>query len=312
MTRPLRVGTRASALALAQTRELLAAVPGGGATQIVPIVSDGDRTAASLASLGGTGVFVTTLRAALLAGEVDAIVHSSKDLPTAAAPGLEIAAFPARNDARDAVCSADGRSLEQLRAGARVGTGSPRRRAQVLAVRPDLDVVDLRGNVDTRLARTRTADDDPRRLDAVILAAAGLARLSRHEDASELLGLESWPTAPGQGALAVEIVTGAPTAAREIVAALDDGHTRVTVQAERAVLAGLQAGCAAPVAAHASVTDRRLVLHAVVYALDGSAQVGARVHGDLEPGVEERLAREVVDQLLDRGAAELAPLGAPR
>ena len=171
----MRIGTRGSALALAQTNTVASSLAAktGATPEIVTISTEGDRSAESLATLGGTGVFASALRDALLAGEVDVVVHSLKDLPTAPHPGLTVAAIPKRADARDALCARDGLKLADLPRGARVGTGSPRRRAQLLAVRPDLDVVDIRGNVDTRLARV-TSD-----LDAVVLARAGLARLDR-------------------------------------------------------------------------------------------------------------------------------------
>ena len=199
----LRIGTRASTLARAQAgavAELLGA-------ELVLIVSEGDTSSASLASLGGTGVFATALRDALRAGEVDAVVHSFKDLPTAPAAGLAIAAVPERADARDALCARDGVDLAGLPDGARVGTGSPRRRAQLAALRPDLELVDIRGNIDSRLDRLATADP-ARALDAVVLAAAGLDRIGRLAAVSELLPLEDWPTAPGQGALAIETRAG--------------------------------------------------------------------------------------------------------
>ncbi|MFC6325847.1 hydroxymethylbilane synthase, partial [Microbacterium koreense] len=199
----LRIGTRASALAMAQAGTVATKLRG----ELVPIVSEGDRSQASLASLGGTGVFAVALREALLAGEVDAVVHSFKDLPTAPVEGLVIAAVPRRADARDALCARDGLTLDQLPEGARVGTGSPRRRAQLAARRPDLEIVDIRGNIDTRLGRVGVADDveggAERALDAVVLAAAGLSRLGRSAAATDLFDLAAWPTAPAQGALAI-------------------------------------------------------------------------------------------------------------
>ncbi|WP_454293244.1 hydroxymethylbilane synthase [Salana multivorans] len=337
----LRVGTRGSALALAQCSALVAEVT-GQAVEIVPITSVGDRTTASLASLGGTGVFVTTLREALLAGEVDAIVHSCKDLPTAPYPGIDLVALPQRADARDVLVAAGGRLLEELPEGARVGTGSPRRRAQLLRERADLDVVDIRGNVDTRLRRVLDPREEGERLDAVVLAAAGLDRLERSDVVTERLDLERWPTAPAQGALAVEIRSDASAAVRDATTRLDDDATRAAATAERDVLRLLEAGCAAPlgvtvlpVAAPDSLpsgppTPRlgppdasvgapgrlgwgprtpRLgppALLARVYALDGTATLEARA--PLGP----EAARIVVEELLASGAADLAPLGAGR
>ncbi len=297
----LRLGTRGSALALAQSR----AIADRLGADVVVIESDGDRMPGSLASLGGTGVFATALRTALRAGEVDVVVHSFKDLPTAAEPGLAIAAVPERADVRDAFVGRGGASLAELAPGARVGTGSPRRRAQLLARRPDLDVVDLRGNVDTRLARVST-DDPERRLDGVVLAAAGLHRLGRLGEASELFAADDWPPAPAQGALAVETRADETAAA----AALDDPVARVTADAERRLLALLEAGCAAPVGAHATVAGDDLVLSARVYALDGSAVVSATATvATVGADAAERVAAAVVADLLAQGAADLAPLG---
>jgi hydroxymethylbilane synthase len=191
----MRLGTRGSALALAQATPVAEKL----GAELVVIRTEGDASTAPLADLGGTGVFATALRTALLAGEVDVVVHSYKDLPTQPAEGLTIAAVPKRADARDALCAADGLTLDTLPAGARVGTGSPRRRAQLLSRRRDLEVVDIRGNVDSRLARVGTD------LDAVVLAAAGLERLGRVDAVTEFLGIDGWPTAPAQGALAVEV-----------------------------------------------------------------------------------------------------------
>ncbi|WP_019135532.1 hydroxymethylbilane synthase, partial [Cellulomonas massiliensis] len=173
---PVRIGTRASALALTQTGHVADALArlGGFDVETVRVRTDGDRLTGSLTSLGGTGVFVTALREALLDGRCDVAVHSLKDLPTADPVGLTLGAVPPREDPRDALCARDGLTLATLPPGARVGTGSPRRAAQLLAARPDLDVVDIRGNVDTRLGRVAPGD-----LDAVVLARAGLARLGR-------------------------------------------------------------------------------------------------------------------------------------
>lgn len=306
----LRVGTRGSALALAQA----GAVAERLGAQLVTITSEGDRSTASLASLGGTGVFATALREALLAGEIDAVVHSCKDLPTAPAPGLTIAAFPRRADPRDALCARDGLTLDTLPEGALVGTGSPRRRAQLAARRPDLRLADIRGNVDTRLARVglgEAPDQDPqRRLDAVVLAAAGLERLGRLGDASELLPLPDWPTAPAQGALAVETRTGE----QSLVSRLDHRPTRLAVEAERGVLERLEAGCAAPVAAHAFLEDGLLYLSARVYAPDGAAQLTSShaLYPEDSPHPAQELAGRVAEELLEAGAAGLAPLGAER
>lgn len=312
----LRVGTRGSALAVAQSTTIAdrLARATGTDVELVRIHTEGDRTQGSgesLASLGGTGVFASALRTALLADECDVLVHSLKDLPTATHPGLVIGATPGRADARDALCARDGLTLETLPQGARVGTGSPRRVAQLLSRRPDLEVVDIRGNVDTRLRRV---EDD---LDAVVLSAAGLGRLGRLEAATELLGLGWWPTAPGQGSLAVEVREGDPddVLARGL-GAVEDRETRLVVTAERQVLAGLEAGCAAPIGATAVVDAGLLLLSATVYSPDGTGTVSSSHAVSLDDGpVEAQLvdvvevSRRVVDELLELGAADLAPIG---
>jgi hydroxymethylbilane synthase len=303
----LRIGTRGSALALAQAAPIAERL----GAELVVIESHGDHSSASLASLGGSGVFVTALREALLAGEVDALIHSFKDLPTAPAEGLAIAAVPRRADARDVLVARDGLTLEALPEGARIGTGSPRRRAQLLARRADLDVVDVRGNVDSRLGRVGTAGEglDPERaLDGIVLAAAGLERLGQADAATETFSLDPWPTAPAQGALALEARAGAVSAA---LRAVEHAPSRLVAEAERAVLAQLEAGCAAPLGVHALLDDGLLFVSARVYALDGSAHLTsahAMYAADVRDPAAE-LAARVAGELLDQGAAELAPLG---
>ncbi|MDP9028563.1 MAG: hydroxymethylbilane synthase [Actinomycetota bacterium] len=305
----LRIGTRGSALALAQAQTVASKL----GAELIVIQSEGDRSTASLSSLGGSGVFAAALREALLTGEVDAVVHSFKDLPTAPTPGLSIGAVPKRGDARDALCARDGLTLSELPAGAVVGTGSPRRKAQLLSRRADLEVVELRGNIDTRLGRvgSEDADVDPgRRLDAVVLAAAGLDRISRLDTITEYFGIAGWPTAPAQGALAVETRTGD----EKTVAKLEHKPSRLTADAERAVLALLEAGCSAPIGAHAIYDDGLLFLDARVYREDGSEYVTsshALYPEDSRDPIGE-LAKRVTDELLAGGAAELAPLAASR
>ena len=281
----LRLGTRGSRLALTQSgqvAEALMAAGGGGAAaaagkasegsgslgiDLVTVRTDGDGDRTPLRQLGGVGVFAARLRHALLDGEVDLVVHSFKDLPTQPVEGLEVICVPPREDPRDALCARDSLTLADLPEGARVGTGSPRRAAQLLAARPDLEVVDLRGNVPTRLARVRGLEvvgvgtDEPVApsradaagdLDAVVLALSGLRRLGLEHCASEVLDLETMLPAPAQGALAVEARTGEDSAElARAVAALDDEPTRLAVTAERALMARLGAGCAAPVGAWA-------------------------------------------------------------
>lgn len=295
----LRIGTRASALAMTQAgtvADMLGA-------ELVPIVSEGDTSTASLSSLGGTGVFATALREALRRGEVDAVVHSYKDLPTAAEPGLVIAAVPPRADPRDALCARDGMTLEELPPGAAVGTGSPRRRAQLAMRRPDLHLVDIRGNIDTRLGRVGHKDPE-RALDAVILAAAGLERIGRLDAATELFDLDRWPTAPAQGALAVEVREGD----EHLVRRIDHAATRASADAERGVLARLEAGCAAPIAAMAFVEDGLLFLTARVYRPDGGEMIDSSRAMPIDAEAPAELATLVGVDLIERGAARIAPL----
>ena len=308
----IRIGTRGSALALAQTRQIAAAVAkaSGLEVELVPITTHGDNSTASLASLGGTGVFASALREALLAGECELLVHSFKDLPTAEYPGLIVGAIPKRADARDAFCARDGLTLEALPLGSRVGTGAPRRSAQLRLSRPDLDVVDIRGNVDTRLGRV--AKDD---LDAVVLAAAGLGRLGRIDAASEIFELSSWPTAPAQGALAVEALKNHSTELGAALRAIDHGPSRMAALAERAVLARLQAGCSAPVGASAVLDGELLFLSATVYGDDGKRSLTSSHALVIEGSAVERaqlpheLGARVADELLADGAAELTTFG---
>ena len=301
----LKLGTRGSELARTQSGHVADALRAAGHdVELVTIRSEGDVTTGSLLDAGGLGLFAAALRVALLVGQVDLVVHSLKDLPTAPVPGLTVAAIPPRAPLADALCARDGLTLAELPPGAKVGTGSPRRAAQVRALRPDLGVVEIRGNVGTRLARTLGPDAD---LDAVVLAAAGLERLGRDDAITELLALLP---APGQGALAVEC-RSEDAAVLAALAPLDDPDTRAAVEAERAVLARLGAGCAAPVGASASLDDGVLRLRAAVFSADGTAAVLAESSstGD-EPA--EALGVRVAERLLAEGAAEVTPLGADR
>lgn len=330
MSTVVRVGTRASELARTQTGHVTdalgaAADAAGAAVELetVHVTTEGDTTRASLSQLGGTGVFVAALRDALLDGRIDVAVHSLKDLPTAPAPGLTIAAMPPRESPFDALVARDGLTLAGLPRGARVGTGSPRRRAQLLAARPDLDVVDIRGNVGTRVARALGPDAD---LDAVVLAAAGLARIGRTALVTEVLDPSVMLPAPGQGVLGVETRTGAVVPG---IDALDHAPSRLAATAERALLARLEAGCAAPVGALASVSvtgsgpDARMHidLDVVIAALDGSCVLrhGASSSGptivagsayDVADAVESAvsLGINLAEIVLEMGAADIAPL----
>lgn len=243
---------------------------------------------------------VRALREALLVGEVDVVVHSYAGLLTAPTPGLSIAAVPKRADARDTLCARDGLTLAELPAGARVGIDSPLRRAQLLARRPELEVVELSGNVDTQLSQVGSEDAE-RHLDAVVLAAASLDRLGRLDSVTEYFGIDPWPTAPAQGALAVETRTGD----EKSVAKLDHKPSRLTAKVERAVLALLEAGCSAPIGAHAILDDGLLFLSARVYREDGTEQLTsshALYPEDSSDPIGE-LAKRVTDELLANGAA---------
>ncbi len=298
----LRLGTRASALARTQSEQVAALVRRhtGHDVELVDITTVGDTSTATLASIGGLGVFVGALREALLDGRVDLAVHSLKDLPTTPAAGLTLAAVPPREDPRDVVVARDGLTLGELPVGSVVGTGSPRRAAQLHALGLGLEIVDIRGNVDTRLAKVGDG------LDAVLLARAGLARLGRLDDVTEVLDPLQMLPAPGQGALAIEC----RTADTDLVAALaevDHPPTRAAVEAERAVLATLEAGCSAPVGALAEIVEGddgdELWVRAIVLSADGVLSIRQSVSGPTGDahGVGTRLA----EQMLADGAAHL-------
>ncbi|MGO1507513.1 MAG: hydroxymethylbilane synthase [Microbacteriaceae bacterium] len=330
MSTTIRLGTRRSALAQAQSGHVAAALEkaSGRKVELVPIVSEGDTNRASLSEIGGLGVFATRLREALVAGQCDILVHSLKDLPTAVPEALVIAATPAREDSRDVVITRDGTPLHALRPGAKVGTGSPRRIAQVRLRAPRAEVVDIRGNVDSRLARVESGE-----LDAVILAAAGLSRLgSETKLKREELGLAEWPTAPGQGALAVETTADAASDLRAALADLDHESTRRAISVERGILEGLDAGCQAPMAAHAVVTGDAVRVRTIVYDPASERRIGLDVTETLSPGYirehgsgneadaadgadPNHAAREiglsVARRLLEQGAAELVPREQP-
>ncbi len=235
------------------------------------IISEGDRRPGALADMGGTGVFVGALREALLADQVDVIVHSLKDLPTTPFDGISMAAVPLREDPRDALVAPDGATLGELPVGSRVGTGSPRRAAQLEALGLGVEVVGIRGNVDTRIAKVHSGE-----YDAVILARAGLARLGRLGDITEVLDPFQMLPAPGQGALAIEC-RSADTALQAVLAELEDPASRASVDAERALLSGLEAGCSAPVGALAEVVEGdegpELWLRAIAISSDGVLSV---------------------------------------
>jgi hydroxymethylbilane synthase len=303
-TATLRLGTRASQLALTQSQLVADALSSasGVPVQLVHVSTYGDRSTEAIAQLGGTGVFVSALRDALHAGTVDLAVHSFKDLPTAPTPGLTVAAVPAREDPRDVLVARDGLTLGELPPGARIGTGAPRRMAQLRALGLGLEIVPIRGNVDTRMGKVASGE-----LDAVVLARAGLARIGRLAAVTEVLDPIQVLPAPAQGALAVECRRD-DARVRELLAALDDPAARACVAAERAVLAALEAGCSAPVAAHAELTEAEdgsaeLWLRASVTAIDGSDSVRDSISGPADQA--ESLGRQLAAELLDRGAADL-------
>lgn len=311
---PVLIGTRGSALAVTQTTTVANTLAelGGFDVDLVRVRTEGDVNRAALSQIGGTGVFVAALRESLLAGDCDVAVHSLKDLPTAEADGLTIGAVPARVDVRDALCARDGLTLAQLPAGAKVGTGSPRRAAQLRAARPDLEIIDIRGNVDTRLGRVAgLVEGAPGDLDAVVLAAAGLSRLGRLDMVSELLDPSVMLPAPGQGALAVECRTAdaAEGPLSRALAAYDDTASRMTVTAERALLQRLEAGCTAPIGALARVTDQGLALEAVVCSDDGT-QVLRRYSSTSQADEDgaRALGIRMAEELLAAGAADLTDL----
>lgn len=304
----LRLGTRGSHLARTQSGHVAEElVRLGHEVELVTIRSEGDVTSGSLRESGGLGLFAATLRHALLDGEVDLVVHSLKDLPTAAVDGLVVAAVPERENAFDVLCGRDGLRLADLPEGARVGTGSPRRAAQLRHRRPDLQLVEIRGNVPTRLARVHGDALNEPDLDAVVLAGAGLARLERLDVVTDVLDLLP---APGQGALAIEC-RESDADLRAVLAELDDEDTRLCVAAERAVLSTLEAGCAAPVGAYAFVEGGEIDFRAAVFSADGEkeVEVSCREQLPLDGAV---LGRAVAEKLLAHGAADITPLGASR
>jgi hydroxymethylbilane synthase len=287
----IRIATRASALATAQAAAVgeVLADHAGEPFELVLVTTDGDRSTAPVASMGTTGVFVAAVRQAVAEGAADLAVHSMKDLPTAPADGLRIAAVPTREDRRDALC---GGRLADLPAGAAVGTGSPRRAALLLDARPDLHVVPIRGNVDSRLARV--GQD----LAAVVVAAAGLHRLGRIGAADELLDPQQFVPAPAQGALALECRTD--LADPGLLAALEriaDPAAAATAIAERSVLAALEAGCTAPVGATADIEDTEITVTAAVGNHPGEPVLRMTMTGRAQAprAVGEHLARQLLN-----------------
>ncbi|MEU8628353.1 hydroxymethylbilane synthase [Streptomyces sp. NPDC048669] len=311
-TKPLRLGTRRSKLAMAQSGLVAEAVTEvtGRAVELVEITTYGDISREQLAQIGGTGVFVAALREALLRGDVDFAVHSLKDLPTTQPEGLTLAAVPVREDPRDVLVARDGLAFEQLPSGSRIGTGSPRRMAQLNAYARahglGFEIVPIRGNVDTRIGFVRSGE-----LDAVVLAAAGLSRLGRTGEATDFLSVDTVLPAPGQGALAIECAASSADLAAAL-AELDDPYTRAAVTAERALLAALEAGCSAPVGALADLLAdgqavNELRLRGVVGSTDGSSLVQLSTTGPVPTSHDDAaaLGRELAAEMLAKGAAGL-------
>ncbi|HEX9780720.1 MAG TPA: hydroxymethylbilane synthase [bacterium] len=296
------VGTRGSALALAQSRliaEALGARHPNRRFELRTVESEGDRRAEEpLAAIGGEGVFVKELEHALLDGRIDVAVHSMKDLPLESPKGITLAAVPEREDPRDAlVCRPGEGGLESLPAGARIGTSSLRRRGQLLRHRPDVRPAEIRGNVDTRLRKL-----DEGRYDAIVVAACGLARLGLEGRISARLPLDWMLPEPGQGALAVQ-VRGDDAEAGRVTAALDDAISRSRVRAERAFLGALGGGCRLPIAASARADGPRLVLDGAVCAADGTRLVrGSRTGSIADP---DGLGRSLGEELIAQGALEM-------
>jgi hydroxymethylbilane synthase len=302
-SQPLRLGTRKSPMAMAQSQQVARLITErtGREVELIGITTFGDVSHAQLAQIGGTGVFVSGLRAGLLHGDVDIAVHSLKDLPTEQPQDIVMAAVPARDDPRDVLVARDGAKLADLPPGATIGTGSPRRAAQLLLLRPDLRPVPVRGNAGTRLGRVTSGE-----VDAVVLAYAGLARIGALDLVTQIFDPDEMLPAPGQGALAVECRSGRPDLA-DLLACADDPATHAATTAERTLLAALEAGCSAPVGGYAAGADG-LRLRAVVVAADGETALRASASGP--PDEAESLGRSVAAELLRRGAARYTAVSA--
>ena len=322
MKEQLRLGSRKSPMAIAQSRQVADMITErtGRQVEIVGVTTLGDVSRAQLTQIGGTGVFVSALREALLGGEVDLAVHSLKDLPTGAAAGVVLAAVPPRDDPRDALVARDGAKLADLPPGARIGTGSPRRAAQLLGLRGDLRCVPIRGNAGTRLGKVGDGE-----LDGVVLAYAGLARIGYAHAVTQIFEPDEMLPAPGQGALAIECRDGEPELAA-LLQAVTDQASVAAVTAERSLLEALEAGCSAPVGAYAAVTPAggsgaigvwgvprgqsvppgqhvQLRMRAAVMSTDGSRVL--RVHGGAPAGQAWELGRDLAAELLRSGAWNL-------
>ncbi|MBV9207132.1 MAG: hydroxymethylbilane synthase [Actinobacteria bacterium] len=298
MSATLRLGSRKSPMAIAQSRQVAGMITArtGRRVEIVGVTTLGDVSRAQLTQIGGTGVFVSALREALAAGEVDLAVHSLKDLPAGPAAGVVLAAVPPRDDPRDALVARDGAKLADLPPGARVGTGSPRRAAQLLGLRGDLRCVPIRGNAGTRLAKVGDGE-----LDGVVLACAGLARIGHAGAVTQVFEPDEMLPAPGQGALAVECRDGEPGLAA-LLDAVTDRASLAAVTAERSLLEALEAGCSAPIGAYAAGADQ-LRMQAAVISPDGRRVL--RAHGTAPAAHARQLGRDLAAELLRSGASGL-------
>ncbi len=301
-TRTYTIGTRASRLALRQVelvRAALSAATPGIEIAVREIHTEGDRSMAPLSAIGGLGVFTKAVEDALLAGTIDIAVHSLKDLPTELAPGLTIGATPARADVRDVLVTRDGRTLDALDAGARIGTGAGRRAVQLRALRDDIEPAEIRGNVDTRIRKV-----DQSEYDGAVLAMAGLDRLSLTERAAQVFSIDEMLPAVGQGAMAIE-VRADDTDAREVVERIEAQDTRAAVEAERSFLRRLGGGCRLPVGAYAAVEDGRLHLRGMIASANADAGSSAQIfRGEVRGPIAdpETLGAELADELLAQGA----------
>lgn len=298
MSHQVRIGTRGSVLAVTQAEHVAAELRRRYADLVpvlVKIKTSGDKFPhVPLSRMGGKGLFIKEIEEALQDNQVDLAVHSMKDVPTEIAPGLTIAAILERKDPSDALISRQGKRLNALPTGARIGTSSLRRQAQLLNYRPDLTVIPLRGNLDTRLRKLGTED-----LDAVVVAVAGVYRLGREDEITEILPLEVSLPAVGQGALGLEIREEDPRA-RDLVAPLDHRPSALTVAAERAFLARLGGGCQVPIAAYGQLNGDQLRLIALVSMPDGTAMIRGERHGPYDRG--EEIGAALAEELLGRGA----------
>jgi len=290
---PIRIGSRASALARVQAEWVARRVAGCPALVWIKSRGDADHTT-PLPEFGGVGVFTVELHRALFDDRIDLAVHSLKDLPAAEEAGIQLACVPEREDTRDALVARDGLTFESLPAGARVGTGSPRRVAQLKRARPDLEFVGIRGNVPTRIEKMRAGE-----FDAVVLALAGLTRLGRAQDATDILSLELCVPAAGQGALGLTMREN-DSHASDAVAALRDVKAAACTSAERTALHALGAGCHTPVGAHAVVEDGVVRLHVRLCSIDGTQCLEARAEGRIAEAAE--VGRRAADDLLGQGA----------